>query len=217
MNKLNSRMSLIGADNTVCTDGIQIIERANGTKSKDSIEQNTVYADICRVKEDIKCKVTDGGFVNLNLISCCTCKLETDKPVNLRFIDAGQYILAYTDDNIYCDTVCSVMITDKIITRTKRIINCYYSDDSTDDHDAYLDFSNLDLVDKFTINDKNNKIRHMIIDFKDKYVMMEQHAIKFFVRYNMNITIKYSNREMQKVLEVLFGGSKSYKIIYTGE
>lgn len=217
VDKINNRMSLIGADTTVCTDGIQILKRASTVKNKDSIEQNTIYTDTCEVKEDIKCKVTDGGFVNINLIKCCTCKLEADGPVNLRFIDGSSYIEVTADDKIYCDSLFRAMITQDIITRTKRIIDCCYEDDNTEEHSIYLDFSNLDLVDRFRLHDKYNKIRSITLDFKGKYVIMEQFAIKFICREDMNITIKYSNREMQRVLEILFGEQKNCKIIYTGE
>lgn len=217
VNKLNSRMSLIGVDNNACTDGVQIIERANVIKNKGYIKQNTVYTIVCDTKEDVRCQVTDDGFVNLNFVQCYTCKLETDGHVNLRYIDGGQYVFVLTDDNVYCNTICRAAITYNMLARTKRIIDCYCVDDSTEDHDVYIDLSKLDLLNKFRIQDKNNTIRSITLDFKDKYVMMEPYAIEHICRGNMDIIIKYSNRKMQTILEVMLEKEENCKIIYTGE
>lgn len=150
--RLNKRMSLISARRAFGTDGVQLIETDNtNNNNKEYIKQNTLYTDDCRVKEEVVCKVTDGGFVNTGHIDALECKIEADEHVNLRFIDGVKFTSILTDDNIHCDGIFRSMIGVDMLTRTKRVIDCVTVPMQEEVHDMYIDLSNLDLIDKYRI------------------------------------------------------------------
>lgn len=216
--RLKKRLSLIGSEDVLMTDGIDDVEVVEHT-SLDMIQNHKNYAVTSQRYEKTYSKldidISKCTFKDLSGIKCDGDVWITGNNKYLRYI---RFTDAVTDKgvNIAKDIKieqCERMhLTEENCKNLKRLVGCYIIKNGT------FDLSNADYIDDLFITGEKTRysIPEVTLDFGNKYVIFRNNEA--IINKGYKLKIRYSNQEMTDALsEIVDNNKKPIELEYTGE
>lgn len=205
-NRLQKRMSLIGSDNSIYTDGARIYTYVKELNKENPLVVNAGFNSNnkkrCSLRKDLDIYVKDLDEVDINNYACnkVTVHAKDEKAEIVMYTGERHYFNELElDDNVSINIANHTIITNQNIKNIKRLHNVMLGD-------IRYDASKLVSIGGYiTVIDPMSEY---VMDFKDSYVMI---GSSFYVSGTERLKFISRNKEMVHQLRMSTGAQVIYE------